>query len=71
VAADLRMAHVYYALAAQSGDAAVTCPAAAGKAGKLARRLDADQLASAQASVKAWKVREPLPDEKPEAAARL
>jgi TPR repeat protein/transglutaminase-like putative cysteine protease len=71
VAADLRMAHVYYALAAQSGDAAVTCPAAAGKAGKLARRLDAAQLASAQASVKAWKVREPLPDEKPEAAARL
>jgi len=69
VPADLRMAQVYYALAARNPIEPGECAGAAARAEQLAGRLDAVQLASAQASVQAWKTPQPLPDETPETAA--
>jgi TPR repeat protein len=67
---DLRLAQVFYTLAAR--DASPTlCVGDAARAQQLAGRLDAAQLASARASVEAWKSPQPLPDEREESAVTV
>lgn len=62
---DLRMAMVFYTLAARDDGqpARPLCASAAASARQLTGRLDAAQIASAQAVAEAWKAPAPLPDE--------